>query len=48
MSGLYILDEHGEPVECNDLMEWAKAFEFTELRRIGDVSADGVPSQSQR
>lgn len=42
MSGLYILDEHGEPVECNDLMEWAKAFKVAESWRIGDVSADGV------
>jgi len=34
MNDKYILDEHGEPVPCEDLMKWASQFEQDWERRI--------------
>jgi hypothetical protein len=48
MSGQYILDENGEPVEVDDLMVWAKWLENSgDVRRIardtiGDVDVSTV------
>ena len=47
MGDKYVLDEQGEAVPCNDLMEWARWFENAEGRRVandhvGDVRVSTV------
>jgi hypothetical protein len=48
MSDRYILDEQGQPVECPDLMTWARWFEAGEHRRRialdkrGDITVSTV------
>lgn len=47
MSNLYILNENGDPVVCEDLIAWAKWFERPGLRmvaldEIGDVAVSTV------
>lgn len=37
----YILDEHGEPVVCNDLLQWAAWFEGS-FRSIARDEIEGV------
>ena len=48
MSEKYILDDEGNPVECNDLMKWGRWFEMADNMRIvgknfiGDVHVSTV------
>ena len=46
MSDKYLLDANGEPVRCDDLLEWARAFETTNrlvaLDRVGEVGISTV------
>jgi hypothetical protein len=37
----YILDENGQPVVCDDLLEWASWYESSEKRRIAGTHLDG-------
>lgn len=34
MSDKYILNEHGEPVPCEDLLEWARWLETNRAQRV--------------
>ena len=47
MSGKYILDANGQPIECDDIHEWARWFEKDENRRValdevGDVRVSTI------
>lgn len=42
MSGKYILDEHGNPVPCDDVITWAKWFEQKDSRRVAETDVNGV------
>lgn len=37
----YILDEAGEPVPCDDIIEWARGFDM-EHRRVAETVIDNV------
>ena len=34
MTGKYILDAQGNPIECDDVLEWARWFETATNRRV--------------
>jgi hypothetical protein len=39
--GRYILDEHGEPVLCEDIVEWGRFFENIDNRRVAQDKDEG-------
>jgi len=39
--GRYILDEHGEPVLCDDLVEWGRFYNDPEARRVAQDKDEG-------
>lgn len=47
MNDKFILDEHGEPVRCDDLLTWAKWFESADRTVAHDLLArDGDGGRS--
>lgn len=42
MGDNYILDEHGEPVRCDDLVAWAKWFQTAERHVAQDITPGGA------
>jgi hypothetical protein len=42
--GRYILDEHGQPVPCDDLMEWGRFMANIDRRRVAQDMDEGDES----
>jgi len=42
LAGLYILNEHGQPVPCKDVMAWAQWAENSDNRIVARTEIEGV------
>lgn len=42
MNGKYILNEQGEPQECDDLMKWGRWMELPNARRVAETFVNGI------